>query len=127
MVLINPWKVAIVARNQQSSVRTATAIAGTMCYIESAMPRKRPTLAMAARAMRTSPRTLQRNLDQEGVGFKQLLERAESKRACELLRNPNLRVREISQSLGYRDPSSFSRAFRNWTGVSPRAYRQRPN
>ncbi len=72
-----------------------------------------------------SPRTLQRNLDQASVSFSELLTRLESDRARALLSDPNLRIREISKSLGYRDPSSFSRAFRNWTGISPRNYRQR--
>jgi AraC-like DNA-binding protein len=98
-----------------------------MRYIVSAMPSERPTLPMAARALGMSSRTLQRRLDLEGVSFSQLLVRAESQRACELLRNPYLRVRAISQSLGYRDPSSFSRAFRHWTGVAPRDYRRRSN
>lgn len=103
---------------------TRTVIDATARYIGSAMPRERPTLPMAARALRMSPRTLQRQLDLAGASFSQLLTRAESQRACELLRDPNLRVCEISRSLGYRDPSSFSRAFRHWTGVAPRAYRR---
>ena len=103
---------------------TRTVVDATARYIVSAMPRERPTLPMAARTLRMSPRTLQRKLDLAGASFSQLLTRAESQRACELLRDPNLRVCEISRSLGYRDPSSFSRAFRHWSGVSPRDYRR---
>ena len=105
---------------------SASAIANSAeQYIVATMPRERPTLPMTARALKMSPRTLQRNLVEANVSFSKLLTRVESDRARALLSDPNLRIREISKSLGYRDPSSFSRAFRNWTGISPRNYRQR--
>lgn len=100
-------------------------VAATAKFITTTMSRERPTLRMAARALNTSPRSLQRMLDQAGVSFSELLTQLESGRACELLHDPTLHIRQISRSLGYRDPSSFSRAFRNWTGASPRDYRRR--
>ena len=85
---------------------------------------ERPTLRSVAALMATSPRTLQRRLDARGVTFSELVARAEAKRACMLLRDGALRIRDVGAALGYRDPSSFSRAFRHWTGVSPREYRR---
>ena len=87
---------------------------------------QRPTLRATARDLQISPRTLQRRLDDRGLSFTVLLARAEAQRACHLLRNQTLHISEISRALGYRDPSSFSRAFRHWTGVSPREYRSSP-
>ncbi len=45
--------------------------------------------------------------------------------AARLLRETFQRVSEISQSVGFRDPSNFDHAFRRETGVSPREYRKR--
>ena len=87
---------------------------------------QRPTLRSTARDLQISPRTLQRRLDDQGLSFTVLLARAETHRACHLLRDQTLHISEVGRALGYRDPSSFSRAFRHWTGVSPREYRSSP-
>jgi AraC-like DNA-binding protein len=84
---------------------------------------RRPSLRSTATVLAVSPRTLQRRLDECGVTFSTMLARAETRRACDLLRDSLRPIREVSAALGYRDPSSFSRAFRQWTGVSPREYR----
>jgi len=49
--------------------------------------------------------------------------RARMRRACELLRESNLNVKEVAASLGYHDQFYFSRLFKSVTGVPPRAYR----
>ena len=43
--------------------------------------------------------------------------------ACDLLRNTDFSIKEIASMCGYRDPYFFSRAFKEYTGKSPRAYR----
>lgn len=43
--------------------------------------------------------------------------------ACDLLRHTDFSVKEIAAMCGYRDPYFFSRAFKEYTGTSPRAYR----
>lgn len=43
--------------------------------------------------------------------------------ACDLLRNTDFPIKEIADMCGYRDPYFFSRAFKEQTGHSPRAYR----
>jgi AraC-like DNA-binding protein len=40
-----------------------------------------------------------------------------------LLRQPTLPLGEISFLLGYSEPSTFSRAFKRWTGVTPGEWR----
>ena len=37
-----------------------------------------------------------------------------------------LTVEAIAQRLGFSEPTSFSRAFRRWTGMTPRTFRNRP-
>ena len=46
-------------------------------------------------------------------------------RACRMLENPALSVKEIASRLGYQDPFHFSRTFKAFQGVSPSDYRAR--
>jgi AraC-like DNA-binding protein len=52
-----------------------------------------------------------------------VLERCRRARAIELLRT-QASIEEIAECLGYTDPANFTRAFRRWTGRSPRAARK---
>jgi len=76
-----------------------------------------------ARAMDTSIRTLQRELNREGTEFRTLVNIVRAKRADELLRYSNVSITSIAAELGYSSPANFSRAFRNATGVNPSALR----
>lgn len=78
-----------------------------------------PDLAAVAARLRTSTRSLKRHLAQRGSGFQVLLDEARHRDALRLLRNADLEIRQIAAVLGYRDPPSFSRAFRRWTGQTP--------
>jgi len=49
--------------------------------------------------------------------------RARMRRACKLLLNPALSVKEIAHLLGYNDPLYFSRVFKSVSGLPPRSYR----
>jgi AraC-like DNA-binding protein len=46
-------------------------------------------------------------------------------RACELLRDRKLSIKEVATALGYDDPFYFSRLFKSVIGVAPRGYRAR--
>lgn len=72
-----------------------------------------------------SLRGLQRSLAASGLSFSELLRDARLERAIELMREPERRMTDIGLELGYSDAANFTRAFRRWTGSSPRAYRRR--
>ena len=76
-----------------------------------------------ARAMDTSIRTLQRELNREGTEFRTLVNAARAGRADELLRHTNVSITRIAAELGYSTPANFSRAFRKTTGLNPGALR----
>ena len=76
-----------------------------------------------ARAMDTSIRTLQRELNREGTDFRTLANAARAGRADELLRHTDTSITRIAAELGYSTPANFSRAFRNATGLNPSALR----
>lgn len=82
-------------------------------------------LASAARALRTSERSLKRHLAAQGTSFTSLASTVRLDKARALLRDPALTVERVAVTLGYTDAANFTRAFRKWSGESPRAYRER--
>ncbi len=85
-----------------------------------------PDLNDVARQLGMSARTLQRRLRDEGTTFAMVLTEFRQDMARPLLREGRLAVSEVAFLLGYEDPSSFQRAFRRWSGYSPRAFRRVP-
>jgi AraC-like DNA-binding protein len=71
-----------------------------------------------------SKRTLQRRLSELNVEFNEVVEDVRQAQAIECVRHSTLSLTEIAMSLGYNEASSFSRAFRRWTGLTPRQFRQ---
>ena len=83
-----------------------------------------PTLEDVAAELHLSPRTLKRRLATEGAAYSALLEDHRREKAMLLLRSRDLSVDAVAERLGYSDVTSFSRAFRRWTGTTPAAYRR---
>ena len=77
-----------------------------------------------ARKLNTSKRSLQRRLEEEGVSFKDVLTETRIELADHYLRQPGMSIAEITFLLGFRDPTSFFRAFQAWTGKTPTAARR---
>lgn len=80
-----------------------------------------------ARMLGVEPRTLRRALRHEGTSFRALRNRVIVHKACLLLAGADLPVEKIGEQLGYREPKSFRRAFKSWTGVSPTDFRKSSN
>lgn len=87
------------------------------------LPAGEATVEAAARRMRLSTRSLQRQLTAEGTRFQHVLDQTRADLAREYLTSTDLNVAEISFLLAYRDPNSFYRAFSGWTGQTPQAVR----
>lgn len=81
------------------------------------------SIEKAANRLGTSARTLQRRLMQAGLTYSQLVDEIRYQKSCEMLQENELKLKEISVSLGFSDASSFTRAFERWSGVCPREYR----
>ncbi len=80
-----------------------------------------PTIAAVARTLAMSARSLQRGLTAEGTTFQVLLDDARRELAVRHLSEPNATVAKVAWLVGFSEPSAFHRAFRRWTGHSPRA------
>jgi len=87
------------------------------------LPDGMPTQASVARSLNLSLRNLQRKLHTEGTSFKALMEETRKELALQYLRGSNRPILEIAFLLGFSETSNFSRAFRRWVGISPKAYR----
>lgn len=83
-----------------------------------------PGLETISRQLNMTSRTLRRRLEHEGTSFKMLAEEAKRRDAVRMLDNHDMEIQKIASMLGYRDPANFTRAFRQWTGQSPSAYRR---
>lgn len=77
-----------------------------------------------ARKLETSRQTLYRNLKAEGVTFEQVLDELRHQMALRYLAGERVSVNETAYLVGFSDPSSFSRAFKRWTGKTPQAMRR---
>jgi len=92
--------------------------------VEALMPDGYPVIERVAEHIGSSVRTLQRRLSEAGVTHTALVEHARCDMALRKLKATRLPIGQVAKELGFRDPSSFSRAFQRWTGMSPRAYRR---
>ena len=88
------------------------------------MPDGPPNQKQIAQALHVSNRTLQRKLKDEGTSFVDLLQDTRLQLAQKYLAQPGRSVVEITYMLGFSEPSTFSRAFKRWTGQAPADYRQ---
>ncbi|SDJ38215.1 helix-turn-helix domain-containing protein [Aliiruegeria lutimaris] len=76
-----------------------------------------------ARLLAIGARSLQRALKAEGTSFRQVRLRFVEERARSLLFGTDMSIEEVGKALGYTEPRSFRRAFNEWTGLSPSAFR----
>jgi AraC-like DNA-binding protein len=70
-----------------------------------------------------STRTMHRRLHDEATSLRALKEEAKLELAREALLRGRTPIKRIAEIAGFRNEKSFSRAFRNWTGASPREFR----
>jgi len=76
-----------------------------------------------AREMAVSVRTLQKRLGEEGVVFSDLHKDIRQRLAQKYLRE-NYTVEQITYLLGFSEPSVFRKAFKKWSGITPKEYRE---
>ncbi|MUV14320.1 AraC family transcriptional regulator [Noviluteimonas gilva] len=79
--------------------------------------------ARLARLLGVSERTLQRRLAETDRTYHAIVEDFRREESARLLHDHSLQLIEVATRLGYAEQTSFSRAFRRWTGSSPREWR----
>lgn len=83
------------------------------------LPNGDVTDSTVGQALYLNERTLQRRLKEHGTTFKTLMDEVREDLASTYIQESNLSMSEISYLLGFGNISSFSRAFKRWTGTSP--------
>ncbi len=82
------------------------------------------TIERAAEICSVKPRAFSRLLAGKGTSLTTLLNNLKRDFAIRELTHSDRSVFEIASEMGYSDPTSFARAFKKWTEVSPREYRR---
>ena len=82
--------------------------------------------ALAA-LLNVSPRTLHRQLKEEGASLQALKDEVRRARATDLLLRTTRPVKQVAEAAGFQNEKSFMRAFKTWTGQSPAEFRQSRN
>ncbi len=77
-----------------------------------------------ARRLSLSRRSLQRRLSEQGTNFERIARSVLRDKAYEQLGRGDRPITDIAFALGYSDPAHFTRAFRQWTGMSPQQWRR---
>ena len=74
--------------------------------------------------LHVSPRTLHRQLKEEGATLQGLKDEVRHARAVELLHRTDRPIKQVAEAAGFVNEKSFIRAFRGWTGHSPAEFRR---
>lgn len=86
-----------------------------------------PRLQDIAGTLCMSAQTLHRHLQHEGNGYQRILDDLRRDYAIELLAKQHLSIAAAAECLGFAEARSFSRAFKQWTGLPPSAVRRNGN
>jgi AraC-like DNA-binding protein len=82
-----------------------------------------PVIGDVAGRLQMTRRTLIRKLRDEGTSYQTIKNLVRRDHAIYLLTSGPLPLAAIAEAVGFSDPAVFTRAFKTWTGVSPRDYR----
>lgn len=83
-----------------------------------------PDFERVAEQLHISTATLRRKLRAENTSYQQLKDTMRRDVAIDKLVRESTPITEIGLQLGFVESSSFTRAFKQWTGLSPQEYRR---
>jgi len=93
-------------------------------YIKDHLATGVPTLEQAAQHFGISLSTLKRRLQQEETSYKQVSNQVRQQVTFDLLENTNQPIADIAYLVGFKNPTTFYRAFKEWTGKTPAYFRK---
>jgi AraC-like DNA-binding protein len=77
-----------------------------------------------AEDLKLSKRTLQRRLQNQNANFAQIRDALRFRFAIKYLIDEHMSVDAVSKALDFSDRTSFTNAFKRWTGLSPSVFRK---
>ena len=93
--------------------------------IERRLVAGRPPIGIVSREVAMSVRTLQRRLGERGWSYSELVDDVRRVVARRRVSHRQILLKAVATDLGFSEQASFTRAFRRWTGLTPREYRRR--
>jgi AraC-like DNA-binding protein len=93
-------------------------------YLLARPPSRIPDPSTAARDLGMSERSLRRRLAAESTSYRDLVRAILETHADHMLRDPRRSIQETAHALGFADAATFHRAFKRWTGRTPKEYRE---
>lgn len=90
-------------------------------YVRASLPNC-PSIDEAAAEFYTSKRTLKRRLHSEGKNYKLICDQLRKDYAIEAIRRGYTPISEVAFDMGFSSSSAFHRAFKRWTGFSPKTF-----
>lgn len=113
------------ANQELAGLRTRASFAQRVQHIQAEqLLRGRVSAESVAARLRISRRTLSRRLEDEGTGFRALLDDLRMRLATRYLVEDELSVGAVAQRLGFAEVAAFHRAFKRWYGKTPHRYRR---
>jgi len=106
------------------SVSPSTGVVDDVRRLLLAVPaNRRPKLHEVADQLMTSPRTLERRLQESGRSFRSIDSEVRMGLAAQYVALGSMSGKQIASALGYSDSAAFYRAFRLWHTMTPSEYR----
>ncbi|MGB7951978.1 MAG: AraC family transcriptional regulator ligand-binding domain-containing protein [Candidatus Binatia bacterium] len=118
-IMNQPLSDAVGNNNAVEPAETAAAIGA---LVKQFLLHGNVTIENIAARQRLSVRTLQRRLREWGFSFEEIVDDVRRTEAIRHVQAGENSAMEIAFLLGYSDQSHFTRAFKRWTGLSPRQY-----
>ncbi|MES2041290.1 MAG: AraC family transcriptional regulator [Pseudomonadota bacterium] len=112
-------------RQKQQAQQDGGIIAQVRAAISNTLAQDQARLPLIAQELLLSQRTLQRKLSEAGISFQQILDQTRKDTAIDYLLQTGFSLADIAFLLGYQEQSAFNHAFKEWTGISPGAYREK--
>ncbi len=91
--------------------------------LKSQLPDGAPRNGVIAKQLSMTSRTMQRKLKQENTSYQQIPDQLRMELACHHLLESSVSVTDIALKLGFSEPRSFHRSFKQWKNSTPGEYR----
>ncbi len=91
--------------------------------IQNSIRPEESSLTDIALSLHKNPETVRKALQKEGYTFSQIKQEIIRQTAIYGVLHRNESITDIAIKSGFSEPSSFNRAFKRWTGVTPKYYR----
>jgi AraC-like DNA-binding protein len=128
IVKADPGLCAVLDRHAEALIekypRADTLIERVRTMIKDELSGGNASLEQVAHNLSMSGRTLQRKLREHGTSHQELLDQMRRELAIRYLQEPEMAICEVAYLLGFSESSALHRAFKRWTGQTPKEFRR---